>query len=196
MFEADAVTVPELQPPGMGLPKVELFFARILVAVKLRLTSQAHASEIFVSEMLDIISIIKQIDPVFCSKRVLIDRLPGLEDSSRYWSIYMTLEHLLIVNRFTIGVVSTLLSGKQPQVVVNTASVKPKVGVDDSVVQQFQAICAEFNESFPPSTNLWTSVTLQHPWFGKLNAQQWHFFAGFHMSLHKKQIIKIAEKLS
>ena len=126
---------------------------------------------------------------------MLIDRLRGLEDSSRYWSLYMTLEHLRIVNRFTIDVIRSLLEGVKPQVAASTAAVKPKETTDHSVVQTFESVCREFESAFGPNSDLRTSVTLAHPWFGELNAQQWHFFAGFHMSLHKKQIQKIIEKL-
>jgi hypothetical protein len=38
-------------------------------------------------------------------------------------------------------------------------------------------------------------LTWKHPWFGELDAQQWHFFAGFHMHLHRRQILAIRENL-
>jgi hypothetical protein len=187
---------PQLQPPGMGLPNYELYIARILVWLKLKTTTQEKASKIFTAEAQKILAIAEQTSPVLASRRVLIDRLRGLEDSSRYWSLYMTMEHLCIVNRFTIDVIKSFLKGEKPQVVVSTAAVKPREDVDQSVILRFRSICEEFEEAFPPTKNLQSNVTLAHPWFGELNAQQWHFFTGFHMSLHRKQMIKIGEKLN
>jgi hypothetical protein len=105
----------------------------------------------------------------------------------------MTMEHVRIVNQSTIEVVATLLSGVKPQIVVSTAAVKPADNVGRSVVQSFKSVCEEFEAVFPLGENLKTSVTLAHPWFGELNAEQWHFFAGFHMALHRKQMFKILQ---
>jgi hypothetical protein len=186
---------PQLQAPGMGLPKHELFIARILVGLKLRTTTQENASEIFALEAKKILSIAEQTDAELASQRVLIDRLRGLEDSSRYWSLYMTMQHLCIVNRSTIDVIKSLNQGIRPEMVASTAAVKPKDDADQAVIPLFCSICAEFQATFPSDKTFETRTTFAHPWFGELNARQWHFFAGFHMSLHRRQVEKIAEKL-
>jgi hypothetical protein len=195
MFTEADFSTPKLQPPGKGLPKLELFMAQILVGIKMRTTSQQEACKVFAKEKEEITSLVNQVEPPLASKRVLIDRLRGLEDSSRYWSLHMTVEHLRIVNRFTIDVIRSLRQGTKPQIAASTASVKPQDNIDHSVIQSFESVCREFETTFSPTENLKTSITLAHPWFGELNAEQWHFFAGFHMSLHKKQMHKIIEKL-
>ena len=195
MLKNAATQNPNLQAPGMGLPKIELYIARFLVGAKLKLTSQEKATEIFASEAHKIIDLVGSFQTELASKQVLIDRLRGLEDSSRYWSLYMTLEHLRIVNSFTIDVIQSLLAGVKPKTIVSTAAVKPQVCVSSEVVQKFQSVCEEFKSIFPPNKDLQSNVTLAHPWFGELNAKQWHFFAGFHMALHRKQMLKIIEKL-
>lgn len=195
MNKSDKSSAPTLQQPGMGLPKSELFVARILVGFKMRLTSQQRAAEIFADEAKKIEALVGGFKPEHAAQRVLIDRLRGLEDSSRNWSLYMTVEHLRIVNQATLGVINKLRRGERPQVVVSTAAVKPRDGVGPEVMAQFKALCTEFSDTFKPDTDLDSKVTLPHPWFGELNARQWHFFAGFHMALHRKQILKIAEQL-
>jgi uncharacterized damage-inducible protein DinB len=195
MFKQTRSDVPQLQAPGMGLPKPELFVARFLVGFKLRTTSQEQACRNFAGEAQRILSIAAAIDPEQAMKPVLIDRMRGLEDSSRFWSIYMTMEHLRIVNRSTIDVMHSLIRGIKPQIVVSTAAVKPKLGIDKSVMSDFRAVCDEFQAAFSPETDLQSVQTLAHPWFGELNARQWHFFAGFHMQLHRKQIMKILRQL-
>ncbi|MBX3389322.1 MAG: hypothetical protein KF691_07680 [Phycisphaeraceae bacterium] len=42
------------------------------------------------------------------AERVLIPRLRGLEDSSRYWSVWMMLDHLRIVNSQVAMVIASL----------------------------------------------------------------------------------------
>ncbi len=179
----------------MGLPNVELYAARFLFGLQYLMTSQKKASERFDYEAREILALTSRFSEPLASKRVLIDRLPGLEDSSRYWSLYMTMEHLNMVNRFTIDVIKSLLHGERPEVVVSTASVKPKVDAGQGVVPLFQLLSAEFQVLSFAGGYAHKKVTLAHPWFGELNAQQWHFFAAFHMKVHRKQIVKIAQKL-
>jgi len=45
------------------------------------------------------------------AKRLLIPRLRGMEDSSRNWSVWMTLDHLRIIHGSFIGVIGTLVKG-------------------------------------------------------------------------------------
>jgi hypothetical protein len=39
---------------------------------------------------------------------VLIDRVVGLEDSSRYWTVFMVLDHLRIVDEGISQIIKTL----------------------------------------------------------------------------------------
>lgn len=187
---------PDLQPPGRGLPRLELFMARLFVKVKLRTISKEENLRNFVREKEKILSLVEGLNPDLASRRVLIKRLRGLEDSSRFWSIYMTLEHLRIVNRAIIDVVTTLVHGNKPPFTASTAAVKPDPGISSSVLTQFKEVCEEFEDLLPGTMDLKTSVTFAHPWFGELNAEAWHFFAGFHMALHRVQITKILEELA
>jgi len=34
-------------------------------------------------------------------------------------------------------------------------------------------------------------TTLRHPWFGEMNAHQWHCLAAMHQSVHRKQMQRI-----
>jgi hypothetical protein len=187
---------PQLQPPGKGLPYLELVIARILVARKLRRSSPQDALHAFSRERSQVLSIVNGVSEDRASKRVLIARPRGLEDSSRYWSLYMTMEHVRIVNQSIIDTVSSLLAGIKPPIAPRTELVKPSENVGKSVIESFNSVCDEFERRFPPTQNLKTSVTLAHPWFGELHAEQWHFFGGFHMALHRKQMLKIVEELN
>lgn len=185
----------ELQEPGIGLPWFELLIAKKLVGRMLRRTSVDEAREVFDVERREILSIVNAFSEVHASTQVLIPRLRGLEDSSRFWSLFMVMEHLRIVNLSSIGIISELLAENKPSITVSTASVKPALGIDSSVISAFTAVCDEFQSRFGTLDTLNSKATLAHPWFGELNAEQWHFFAGFHMRLHRKQMIRIAEGL-
>jgi hypothetical protein len=88
-----------LAPPGAGLPKVELLVARWLFQWRRARGSRQSFTEAFQRERGRIRLSIGDLSPDACAQRVLIPRLRGLEDSSRYWSVWMTLDHLRIVHR-------------------------------------------------------------------------------------------------
>ena len=167
---------------------IELLFARLLVRWKAWRTSRAEAERVFARERDAILGLVKNCDPASLSTPVLIKRPPGLEDSSRYWSVLMVLDHLRIMNSQVSGVISLLVKGKVPAKVASTAAVKPDRNVDVAVMAAFEKGCHTFEQTVADLPNLTTKETFRHPWFGPMNAAEWHFMAGFHMALHRKQI--------
>jgi hypothetical protein len=196
MLNEPDIQPPKLQDPGKGLPKIELLMARLIVGWKAKRTSRNQVATIFELEKAEILKLANNIDPVIGRKQVLIKRLRGLEDSSRFWSIYMTIDHLNIVNKRTNSLILALATGKKPNhVPTGTAAVKPTSAADFNVIKEFQNISNNFQETIQVINNLDTKLTWPHPWFGELNAERWHFFTAFHMSLHKKQILNISKQL-
>ena len=122
------------------------------------------------------------------AERVLIKRLPGLEDSSRYWSVFMTLDHLRIVNDAVAGVIDALCSGEIPARAASTAEVKPGVVVDRSIIADFETSCRRLEETVAETITFPSTPRFAHPWFGPMDAAAWHFLSGFHLRLHRKQI--------
>ncbi|HEY2343348.1 MAG TPA: DinB family protein [Chthoniobacteraceae bacterium] len=179
---------PKLAPPGAGLPKIELFVARLRFWWLRRRGNRERFNDHFERERDDILALAKSRDDASASRRVLIPRLRGLEDSSRYWSVWMTLDHLRIVNLGTAVVIRALLAGNPPQRVASTATVKPDPKVDASVTEKFKHSCADFLASVAGTADLQTKARYAHPWFGLLNAADWHALGGMHMRLHKHQI--------
>lgn len=170
--------------------------ARVLVGLKARNTSREDATKVFERERTEILKLARSVDTAAGQRQVLITRLRGMEDSSRYWSVFMTIQHLNIVNRGTTKLISDLVSGEVPQRVVSTADVKPSTNADSSVVNEFETVCDDFQKTISQFPDLKTSLTWAHPWFGELNAERWHFFSGFHMGLHRQQIIAIKKGLN
>lgn len=184
------IPLPRLAPPGAGLPKIELFFARLIFQFGRSTTSLAAAQATLVQEHDAILALARSRDAVTGAKRVLIRRLPGLEDSSRYWSVFMTLDHLRIVNDAISDAVSALLDGRVPPGAASTAAVKPSADVGAEVVEAFTASCRRLEGivAAVPAAALATPLRYAHPWFGPLDAAAWFFMAGFHLRLHRRQV--------
>lgn len=127
-------------------------------------------------------------------ERVLIPRLRGLEDSSRFWSVCMTLDHLRIVNEQIARVIAELTQGRVPQRKASTAAAKPSVDSGPSVIAAYEASCENLLAVVAASSELRTPVKFDHPWFGPLNAAGWHTIAAIHMGIHRAQIIRIFGK--
>ncbi|MFY8217085.1 MAG: DinB family protein [Chthoniobacterales bacterium] len=170
---------------------IELFFARIMVRFKAARTDTKMAAAVFGEECAGILRLIDGRPPEDLETRVLIKRIPGLEDSSRFWSVLMTLDHLRIVNNEVASVITSLSAGNKPRRVTSTATVKPSENADASVIAAFARSCEDFENAVAALPNLKTSMLHAHPWFGPMDAAAWHFMAGFHMSLHRKQIERI-----
>jgi hypothetical protein len=107
----------------------------------------------------------------------------------------MTLEHLRIVNQAVASTISSLGRGEVPARRASTADVKPGMGIGPDVVDSFSESCEEIKQAVAGVENLKTSAQFPHPWFGPLDASEWHAMAGFHMRLHQRQIQKILSQL-
>lgn len=183
---------PLLDAPGAGLPRAELLLARLLFAWRRRQGGQAHHEAVFRREHDAILALAQSCTPEQAATRVLIPRLRGMEDSSRFWSVWMTLDHLRITNAAFAGAIRSLLQGVVPSRKASTAAVKPSPTVDENVVGAFEQSCSVFlKASRPEGTTLATAARYPHPWFGPLDAAGWHAVAGFHMGLHRRQIESI-----
>lgn len=183
-----------LAPPGAGLPKFELAVVRFVFWFFHKRSSPAQVTALFAHEQRKILEIVKTCDPVDGARQVLIERLKGLEDSSRYWSVFMTLEHLRIVNSAIAGIVAALTAGENPPGVASTAAVKPSPTVGPEVVENFLESCLDYQETTASCKG--AAGRFPHPWFGPLDAWQWQSMAAFHMRLHRQQIEKILQALA
>jgi hypothetical protein len=179
---------PKLAPPGAGLPAPERFIGSLMVHWGRWRTSRSQAIENFARSREEILRLVQRCDAVAGEQRVLIRRLPGLEDSSRYWSVFMTLDHLRIVNDAMAGAIRALVAGQVPKTEASTAAVKPGAKIGAAVIAAFEDSCRNLERVVADAPDLATQAKYAHPWFGPLDAAGWHFMAGFHMNLHRRQI--------
>jgi uncharacterized damage-inducible protein DinB len=182
---------PKLAPPGAGLPKLELMIARTLFAWRLATGSRAKFDAEFRREREAVRKLYQQCDPQQGAERVLIKRPVGLEDSSRNWSVWMTLDHLRIVHTSITGVVGALAKGIVPDGKADTAAVKPSTDAATDIVAAYERSCDKLSEQFATTPDLNTKARYPHPWFGPLNAAGWHALSGRHLAIHRVQLERI-----
>jgi len=183
----------KLQAPGAGLPKPELIIARIMFRLRCALTRYDSYSKRFLAERSKIKSIYSNLTEDNAKARILIKRLPGLEDSSRYWSVYMTLDHLRIVNLSIADVITKLANGAKPEVAASTAAVKPSELVTSSIINEYENSCNVVLKALDEANNKISNVTFPHPWFGEMTYQNWAALVGSHMGIHRNQMNAIIE---
>lgn len=182
---------PKLAAPGAGLPKPELFIARTRLALRCRRGSRESFLTGFHDEREKIKRLLAHLSPAQRGHRVLIRRVRGLEDSSRHWSVWMTLDHLRITNHAFAGFIASLAKGHIPDLGVDTAALKPDPDVTGEVEALFEANCEALAQSAGKNDDLKTKARHPHPWFGPLDAYHWLALADMHQTLHRVQIQRI-----
>jgi hypothetical protein len=181
-------TEPKLAPPGAGLPTPELYIARLLFAWQRWTGNRDSFNARFQQEHEIIRKLVRSCDGESGGRRVLIKRLPGLEDSSRYWSVWMTLDHLRIMHGGMARTIKALTNGVKPPGMASTARVKPSPQATADVVAEYEKSCDDLLATVAAAGNLKTTVRYMHPWFGPLDAAGWHALVGTHMGIHRRQI--------
>jgi len=186
---------PQLAPPGAGLPRFELFVARLLMAWRRR-ESVGQSAARFRHEREAVARLVDGCDPGAAGVRVLIKRPVGLEDSSRFWSIWMVLDHLRIIHHATTRVIQALTHGSVPEKAASTAGVKPSPAAGPEVRASYEESCDLLLTTANDASDLRTTLRYAHPWFGPLNAAGWFSMAGSHLGLHRGQMTRILAELA
>lgn len=190
---------PSLQPPGAGLPWWELLLIRYFVFPRAcRILSWESAGKLFQDEGTRILAVWDTLPAERLGERVLIRRIAGIEDSSRYWSAAMTVEHLNVVGTGIIRTISKLRQGEVPDRRVRIEDVKPRgEEAPSSVRSTFIGLLAEVTTmvaDYPPMRG-GDGPRYAHPWFGPIDAFHWYCLLGLHQGIHRKQIEAIREGL-
>ncbi|MGB6221749.1 DinB family protein [Haloferula sp.] len=191
-----AITEPQLAAPGAGLPAPELFVARKLFALKCRVGRRDSLLEGFREERARIRALLDSCPAEKRGTPVLIPRRRGMEDSSRNWSVWMTLDHLRIVNDGVGEFIAELSQERTPDVIIGTADVKPDPGVTGAIEASFEQGCDDFLARISRAGELKSKARCPHPWFGPMDAFQWLALASMHMGIHRGQIAAIIRGLN
>jgi hypothetical protein len=189
---------PQLDPPGAGLPRLATLLARYFFFPKYcRSSSWEKSSDSVEKSRVRITNLTKPLAAEPMQKRVLVYGIQGIEDSSRFWSVAMTLEHLVITNRAMGDVVVALSRGQVPPGEASTATVKPKGGGDAAFWKaEYQKSIDEYHRKIVYDVvDKKSKTTFAHPWFGNLTAYRWHCLVAIHQNTHRQQIEQILRRM-
>ena len=181
--------------PGGGLPILEqLSLKYILVPLGKRVFTWESALKMFHKEVKCIEKLVKEIEEEKCQKRVMIERVFGIEDHSRDYSINMVIEHLNIVGYNIMGVIYKLSKEESVNKEIKIENVKPHGSVEDELNKflTFSRVYNSFIEKLPKRKS---KMTKAHPWFVELNNIDWSIFMAIHTFVHRRQIEAIIQRL-
>ena len=180
-----------LEAPGAGIP----WFERKWFGAGLRLfalgASREKAWAKFEDEADRLLSLAGNVDEETGRRRVLVPRQSGMEDSSRFWSPYMIVQHVTIVDRGLLMLVRALAAGKSPDREISTAAMKPSADAGPESLEAFRETVAARKNQLAANEDLKTGARKVHPWFGSLDAHQWFCLAGIHHGIHRKQMEQV-----
>ncbi len=129
--------------------------------------------------------------------RVLVHGILGIEDSSRFWSVAMAMEHLIIVGDTMTRIIVDLTHNRPPSAHVNIADVKPHGTIPAAkIVQDYGELLARSRKRCLEQIGKHRAPQrLNHPWFGEITAHQWHCLAAWHQRIHRRQIEAIIKSV-
>lgn len=188
---------PKLAPPGAGIPFTQKLFLKLylgpFVAAK---TPWEKSKQNFEKITEKILKEVEGLNDKQLNQKILVPPQPGLEDSSRFWSIAMTLEHMVIVGKEIQQAVESLTHGALPNKKADIGKLKPHGEL--TALESVQIFKTFTLEEFPKIKigDRNSKLKLLHPWFGLFSAQQWYWLLGAHQLLHLRQIREIKKRLS
>lgn len=189
----------QVEKPKGSIPWYQQLIMRVyvgpVVSARSKVEENNRAIEKLSRKILDLTAELpekQQLTPVLVPPQV------GLEESSRYWSATMTLEHLLSGARDMQDIIVTLARGEKPQRPVSLAGLKPKGDLQaGEVYSEFEEFMAQVPATIVDAIGDGdTTLTHAHPWFGELTARQWHWLMVAHLALHYKQLKNIRRGLN
>lgn len=187
---------PKLAPPGAGLPFFQRIVLRYLVFPRYsRKMTWERSQRFFEKEGRRILEIAARLRPEDVNRRVLVKPMTGIEDSSRFWSVAMVMEHLTIVGGQIADGLVDLTHGRVPDKKADTAAVKPFENArSDVILPRYRDFLKDFERRTTEEMgDRDAGLKFLHPWFGRLNPRQWMALAAVHQMIHRKQAEEIAK---
>jgi len=190
--------IKELGKSGGGISSLKVCLVKYLMFPLLnKFISWEKAWDIFDNEGQKIIELSQSISKDKLFERVLVPKLFGLEDNSRYYSIAMTLEHLHTVGGALQIRIPILSRGKKLKNDVKIEDVKPYKEIDENIVAEYNEFLSTYRKKLEKNIDdINIDNTSPHPWFGEFNPKQWSVLAMVHQIVHRRQIEAILKIIS
>ncbi len=189
--------VKDLGKAGGGLSRGRAFFLKYLGFPLLNsIISWERALDIFEKEGEKVLSLARSMEKDKLFERVLVPKLFGLEDNSRYYSVAMVIEHLIIVGTALKKRIPSLSQGKKLDKEIKIEEYKPYIEIDDTIIDQYEIFLHSFRKELEENVdNIYLENRHEHPWFGELKAKDWSVMGAIHQVVHRRQIEAIIRGL-
>lgn len=186
------------RPPGaasVGMSRLERSVLAAAIRLSARVYSKDRITALFRQEVNRALALASSVTPEQGQRRVRIRRFFGVEADSCRWSVFMTLEHLVIANAAIIALLPRLYSGHDAALGLPTDDLQPIADAGPEQIGSLATLAERYAEVVGKLGNLHAGRRCHHPWFGTLSAAQWHALAAFHASTHRRQIERILRLL-
>ena len=170
------------------LPVLERQAGTLAVKTYARLTPKQQVLDGFREETARIAALARRVPDDLGRRRTRIRRRIGMEASSRDWSVFMTIEHLVIVNRGITAVIHALCADNNPGVEIGIADIQPHPDAGPEQVEAMTHAAERYVEIVDHFGRLNCHERYQHPWFGPLTAGEWNVLAAWHNRIHRRQV--------
>lgn len=179
---------PSLAAPGAGLPALECWFSRTLLLTLRATLNKDTLTRWLRRESETALALAATLPDTLACEQVLMPRLTGLEDSSRYWSANMVLQHLVIVDTGIRELAEALSDGSLFTREVRIAEVKPTPNAGAEQHALLRGAVDDYARLIGRLGDLRTPLRHAHPWFGQLDLRGWHALAAMHTLAHRRQL--------
>lgn len=179
---------PSLAAPGAGLPTLERWFSRSLLLTLRAVLGKDALTRWLRRESEAALALAASLPEALACEPVLTPRLTGLEDSSRYWSANMVLQHLVIVDTGIRELAEALSDGSEFEREVRIAEVKPTPNAGAEQHALLRTAVEDYARLIDHLGELRTPRRHAHPWFGQLDLRGWHALAAMHTMAHRRQL--------
>ncbi|WP_415406076.1 hypothetical protein ACLHDG_09925 [Sulfurovum sp. CS9] len=189
--------IKDLGKAGDGLSSGRAFFLRYLGFPLLNsIISWERALDIFEKEGEKVLFLARSMKKDKLFERVLVPKLFGLEDNSRYYSVAMVIEHLIIVGSALKKRIPLLSQGKNLDKEIKIEDYKPYMEIDETIIDQYEIFLHSFRKEVEENVdNIYLENRHEHPWFGELKAKDWSVMGAIHQMVHRRQIEAIIRGL-
>jgi hypothetical protein len=176
------------------LPRWERLLGGWTVKALAAFKTKEWASEHFQTEAQRIAELMEGKSEELGRQRITINRRPGMEPTSHDWSAFMTIEHLVIVNRGITAVIHALCADQNPGVEIRVEDIQPHSDAGPEQLDALYQSVDRYLDIVRRFGRLGCRQRYLHPWFGPLQACEWHVLAALHNRLHRDQIQRILRK--
>jgi len=187
----DAKSTSDRADRDTRLPALERWGGWAGVKLAARVADKERVIAAFRDEAVQVVGLARQAPDELGRRRTRLRRRAGMEASSRDWSVFMNIEHLVIVNRGITAVIHAICADNNPGVEIGVEDIQPHPDAGPEQVEALVQATDRYLEIVDRFGSLNCQETYRHPWFGPLTACEWNVLAAWHNRIHRHQVQRL-----